>query len=368
MNINRKVYTAAAGVLAACLAAATASAQNFMVYQYGASAGAVSQVSVANLAPNWVATGVRNSAGVMEVITWESNGTQLVRKGSATGNVVDNTGISTVALSPTRVITAGISDGLVELMSWTVNASGAVEFFGYVTNESAKSISLAKLDSSRVIAAVEDITGALTMTVFLVSSDGAVSYGGADPTYEQVSLVGIAAISGSQVVSAVRNSAGDLQLDSWLVGTDDLSVHQETASAGAVSLLDITAWDSGHVATPVRNSAGDLELIDWAVNPTTGAIARESSKTVGASSQVAASTIGGLIFTASVNSSGRVDAGVWGYNGTQIEEGVSTQEEAATAVAAAPPSTLSSRKALSRPSPSFRNADTGVSRSATWRV
>jgi hypothetical protein len=60
---------------------------------------------------------------------------------------------------------------------------------------------------------------------------------------------------------------------------------------------------------------------------------------VGASSQVAASTIGGLIFTASVNSSGKVDAGVWGYNGTQIEEGVSTQEEAATAVAAAPLST-----------------------------
>jgi hypothetical protein len=151
MNINRKVYTAAAALLAGCMTAAAASAQNFMEYQYGASAGAVTQVSVANLAPNWVATGVRNSAGVMEVITWESNGTQLLRKGSATGNAIDNTGISTVALSPTRVITAAIGDGLVELMSWTVSSSGAVEFFGYVTNEAAKSISLAKLDSSRVI-------------------------------------------------------------------------------------------------------------------------------------------------------------------------------------------------------------------------
>jgi len=63
MNMNRKVYTVGAGLMAACMAAATASAQTYMVFEYGASAGAVSQVSVANLAPNWVATGVRNSAG-----------------------------------------------------------------------------------------------------------------------------------------------------------------------------------------------------------------------------------------------------------------------------------------------------------------
>ena len=53
MNVNRKVYTLGAGLMAACMAAATASAQTFMVFEYGGSAGAVSQVSVANLAPNW---------------------------------------------------------------------------------------------------------------------------------------------------------------------------------------------------------------------------------------------------------------------------------------------------------------------------
>ena len=178
------------------------------------------------------------------------------------------------------------------------------------------------------------------MTVFVVNSDGALFYGGAVSTTDQASAVAIAAISGSEVVSAIRNSAGDLQLDSWRGETNDLSVHRETVSAGAVSLLDITAWgDTGHVATPVRNSAGDLELIDWSVNPTTGAIVRESSATVGAAGDVAASTIGGLIFAASINSGGRVDAGTWGYNGTQIEEGASAQLEAANLVAAAPLST-----------------------------
>ena len=55
MNTNRKVCKLGAALIAACMAAATASAQTYMVYEYGASAGAVTQVSVANLAPNWVA-------------------------------------------------------------------------------------------------------------------------------------------------------------------------------------------------------------------------------------------------------------------------------------------------------------------------
>lgn len=126
MNIKRKVYTAA-GVMAACMTAATASAQDFMTYEYGASAGAVSQVSVANLKPNWVVTGVRNSAGEVEVIAWESNGHALIRKGSATGPTIANAKVTTVAVSPNLVVTAAIGTlGFVALYSWSVSASGAV--------------------------------------------------------------------------------------------------------------------------------------------------------------------------------------------------------------------------------------------------
>jgi hypothetical protein len=99
MNMNRKVYTVGAGLMAACMAAATASAQTFMVFEYGASAGAVNQVSVTNLAPNWVVAGVRNASADMEVITYESNGTALVRKGSASSaGTLSDVGVSTVAL------------------------------------------------------------------------------------------------------------------------------------------------------------------------------------------------------------------------------------------------------------------------------
>ena len=157
--MNRTSYAIATGLMAACMATATASAQNFMAYEYGASADAVSQVSVANLAPNWVVTGVRNGTGLAEVITWESTGHSLVRKGSATGTAISNVGVSTVALNSTQVITASIADGLVELMSWTVDASGGVQFAASLTGESAKSLRVTKLDATRVVGAVKTSPG-----------------------------------------------------------------------------------------------------------------------------------------------------------------------------------------------------------------
>jgi hypothetical protein len=340
MSMNRKVYTAGAGLMAACLAAATASAQTFMTFQYGASAGAVSQVSVANLAPNWVATGVRNSAGNLELITWQSNGTALIRGGSATAGAIGNAGMATIAMSPTSVVTGAVNaNGIMEITFWYVSPfSGAVKLIeSSIFGISAQGVRLTKLDSSRFLAATEDANGDLTLSLWAVD-DTVGLYGYISGVTG--SAASIAAVSTSQAVTAFRNSAGDLELDSWSVTSANTIVHQATITAGAVSDLDITAWaDAGHVATPVVNSSGKLEVIDWIVNPTTGAITRESSATVGPASQVAASTIGTLVFTAVDDSGGKVDAGVWGYNGAQIGQGASAQQEAITAVSAAPLST-----------------------------
>lgn len=335
MNIDRKVFTAAAVFTAACLAAATASAQNFMTHEYGASAGAIGLVSVANLRPNWVVTGVRNNAGNTEVIAWKSNGHALVRKGSATSNGVDFS-LATVALNPSLAITGGIYTNVLQVTAWSISATGAVTYGGYALGGAASSVRMTKLDSERVLA-VTDSGGILGVSMWGMI-DGQISpfgqIAGAAGTIPTV-----AAVSKNWFVTAIRNSAGDLQLDSWRVSGAGVMSHEATASAGAVTQLDIAAWDSGHVATPVINSAGDLELIDWVVDTTTGAITRESSTTVGTASQVAASTIGTLVFTASVNNFGNLDAGVWGYDGSQIEAGASAQWEGAAAVAAAPLST-----------------------------
>jgi hypothetical protein len=341
MNMKRKVYTIGAGLIAACMAAATASAQTYMVYEYGASAGAVSQVSVTNLAPNWVATGVRNGGGDLELITWESTGTALVRKGSATTGAINNAGMATVALSPTRVITAVVDPyALVELTSWSVSSAGAVTVGSSMPGEYAKNVRMAKLDSNRVVTAVEDAGGELYVSVWSVSSSGAITEESSTGGFSGATMVSLAAMSNSQVVTAICTSAGDLELDSWNISPTNAITHQHTNSAGAIFAVDITAWaDAGHVATPVSNGSSKLEVIDWVVNPTTGAITRQSSATVGGAGIVAATTIGTLVFTAVQNSVGKVDAGVWGYSGSQIGQGASAKQEAITAVAAAPLST-----------------------------
>jgi hypothetical protein len=336
MKTNRNVYTAAAGVIAACMAVATASAQNFMIYQYGAAAGAVSQTSVANLKPNWVVTGVRNGQGKMELITWKSNGHALLRKGSAVGQPLDNASVATVALSPTLVVTGGVYLGALQLTTWSISSTGAVTFGTYLLSSDATSVRMTKVDSGRLLVATES-DGQLQVTLFAISPTEiifqGVQYGVAG------TIPSITSVSKTWFVTAMRTSAGDLQLDSWTVSAGNALSHQETASAGAVSALDITGWDSGHVATPVRNGGGDLELIDWSLNTSTGDITRNSSQNGGAISQVTASTMGTEIFTASINSTGNVDAGVWGYNGSQITAGDSAAEEAANEVAAAPLST-----------------------------
>jgi hypothetical protein len=67
-----------------CMAAATAAAQPELTLVHTATAGALSQVSVANLKNNWVVTAVRNGSGNLEVIVWHETSTALVRTSSKT--------------------------------------------------------------------------------------------------------------------------------------------------------------------------------------------------------------------------------------------------------------------------------------------
>ena len=249
--------------------------------------------------------------------------------------------MATVALSPTRVITAVVDPfGLVELTSWSVSSTGAVTPGSSLPGEVAKSVRMTKLDSNRVVTAVEDAGGELYLSVWSISSGGAITEESSTGGFTGATMVSVAAVSSSQVVTAICTSAGDLELDSWSISPASAIAHQRTNSAGAIFAVDITAWaGQGHVATPVSNGSSKLEVVDWTVNPTTGAITRQSSATVGGAGMVAASTIGTLVFTAVQNSVGKVDAGVWGYTGSQIGQGASASQEAITAVTAAPLST-----------------------------
>jgi len=326
MKANRIKHAVAAGCVALCMGGATASAQNFMSYLYGASAGVISNGSVTNLAPNWVVTGMCNGSEDMELITWESNGTQLLRKGSATGGPIQNANVGTVALTPNLVVTGSINSlNALQFQTWNISATGAVTLSSTVLGDSAWAFSMVKLNSNAFLVAALD--NAENMTIYLYAyANGGVGWSG-QITGPQANMVSVAAISSTQLVTAIRTLPGNLQIDSWGLNAANAFRHEGTNSAGTIVGLDISAHNGG-VATVVGNSADDLEVIDWTVNPTTGAIARKSSATVQRpGDSIWVSTIGSLIFTASRSQSGNMSASVWGYNGTQLEAGDTSQHE-----------------------------------------
>lgn len=336
--MHRNVYTAVAGLFAGWLAAGTALAQTFELnFLYGATAGAVSHVSIANLKTNWVVTGVRNGSGNLQVISWYSNGTQLVRKGSATAGAISS--VATADLGSSRFVTAVLNgSGNLELIVWSVSSSGALTRQGDFGSTAAQTVDIARLSSSRVATAIKDSRGDLAINVWAVDSTGNITPEGS-VTDVAVSKASITSMNSSQVVTAAQTSAGDLLLSSWSVDGSGNITHQDDASAGAIDQVEVTSWaaNTGHVGTAVRNSSGDLKVIDWVVDPGTGVITWQTSLTVGPASKVAVSTIGTLIFTAVENSKGKLAEGVWGYgSGSTFEEAAKAVHNAASIVAAAP--------------------------------
>jgi hypothetical protein len=180
---------------------------------------------------------VRNGGNNVELIAWESTGTALTRKGSATGPATSNGPMATVALSSSQVITATETDnGILQLTSWSVSSTGAVTLGSSTIAQNAQVLSMAKLDPSHVIVAFADLGGGLELSLFSVSTNGTITYETTQIALTAANMTGIAAISSSQVVTAFQNGYGDLVLISWSVNANELLgpmsiTQQESASA-----------------------------------------------------------------------------------------------------------------------------------------
>ena len=338
MNVNRKAHTAVAGLIT-CVAAATASAQPYIQHVAEAAAGAVSQVSIANLKPNWVVTAVCNSSGNLELGTWQYANNALTLKSSAQASLAASK-VAIADLSSSRVVTAHIdpnSNLVVEV--WSISSTGAIGLEGGYIAEAASTVDIARLSSQRVVTAVRDSSGNLTLHVWGITSSGTVNSKGI-VTDGAVSKASVTSMSSSQFVTAVQTSTGNLMLSSWAVDSNGNITYQADANKGTITQVDVTAWGAaGHVGTAVRNGSLNLEVLDWLVDPTTGSITLQASKGGGAATKLAVSTIGTLIFTAAKDSSGKLSVGTWAYGGstgTQFLEEASLEYDAASIVAAAP--------------------------------
>jgi len=299
IGTGRRFGSAAGALAIGCLAVSSAAAQQ-VVWQYGATAGAVNEVSIANLPnTNLVVTAVRNGGNRLELISWDNSGRSLVRKGSITAGEIFS--VSMVDLSATRVLTAVINGGgYVELIAWEVSAAGKITRLGSVVGETASPVAVTALNPRQVVTAYANSAGNLIVAAWGVSSTGAITQQGS-AIGEAVFELSIGTVSARQVMVGAQNAAGNLVVESLAVTPIGVVTFQGENSAGEIFLLA----GSG-ATTAVINGGGLLEMIVWSVN-SNGTISRLMSGTAETAFSVAVWDN----ITVAVDASSLINVGEW---------------------------------------------------------
>jgi hypothetical protein len=312
----------------------SASAQWVLSPLYQNTAGTVDQIAMTTLKTGWVVTAVSNSTTNLEVIAWNDTGTALKRTGSATGDkILALWGVAVTTLDSSRVVTAAVSftTGHMELTVWKISSTGAVSQQGKTYSGGlATAVSVAALDSGRVVTGFQNNNGDLTVKAWKISSTGVITPQGSYSagTATSISIVGLNA---SQVVTAFRNGSYDLELAGWSIDSSGKVTRQGIAKAGAVGKVAISYW-APYLVTASETSAAGLAVDTWSVDAS-GDIAQLYGTTTGSAFGVALCVFPTepnvtLPFTAVENS--HYDLSLVAWNSVPEEPGV--VEELATHV------------------------------------
>jgi hypothetical protein len=269
-NLRRFGGRAAAGLFLLSAASAPAAlGQTWELTQvYGNSAGLIGQLAMTTLKSNVVVTAVTNSTNNLEVIAWNDTGTKLARTGSATGDeVFPLWGVAITALDSSRVVTAAANWNTsdLELTVWKISPSGSVAQQGKIgTGGVVTEVSIAMLDSGRVVTAVQNSEGGLTLRVWEISSTGVIT---AENTYSvsSASEMAVMALNPSQVVTAYRNGKENLELIAFSIDGSNKITRQGTVTSGAVAKISMGYWPP-NIVTAVETEKAGLDLQTWSVD------------------------------------------------------------------------------------------------------
>lgn len=301
------------------LAALPAAAQNWALAPvYGASAGVIGQLAMTTLRTNVVVTAVTNTSNDLEVIAWNDTGTKLARTGSAVSDeVFPLWGVAITALDANRVVTAAANWNTsdLELTIWKVSSTGTVSKQGKVaTGGLVTGVSIATLDSGRVVTAVQNSKGNLTLRVWKITSAGVITSEGGFTVNTPASSIAIVGLNASQMVTAFRNGKGNLELIAWSINGSGNVTRQGTATEGAVAKVTVVYW-APSIITAVETEKAGLAIETWSIDAS-GNLATLTGSSGGTALGVALCTFPTqpntpLPFTAVENSSDDLSLDVW---------------------------------------------------------
>lgn len=244
-----------------------------------AAAGAVSKVAVTRQpSGSGVVTAFRNASGDLGLIAWDVAlvGGAITRKGDNGAGAVSHVAITTTQISCNCVVTAvRNSAGNLQLTSWQVTGAQNIvriddDEGGAISDVALTSVQMSNT-SQFIVAGVRDSNAKLQLIVWEVTSTGHLvrhgeAIGGA------ISDVAISTDGVAQVISAVRDGSGELKLIGWEVTSTGNLVREGEDAAGAVSNVALTSsFKSGgkRFAMPaMRDGDGRLRVITWQTNLT----------------------------------------------------------------------------------------------------
>jgi len=240
--------------------------------------------------------------------------------------------VSIAYLQQTWVVTAvENSKGNLQVMAWNDSGSALVKT-GSAAGGAINKIAVTGLDSSRVVTAdVNPATGNMEISVWKVSFPGGsvAQQGSTISICCTATSVSIARIDATHVATAAT-LVGTLFVNVFKVSSTGTITTDGVASAGAVSQTAIVGLTSTQVVTATRNASNKLEVIAWGVGG--GIVTQQGSATTSGTIKHLAIT---SIFTnqattAMVNSGGNLELINWGISTT----GTVTRQVSATAGAA----------------------------------
>lgn len=326
-----------AGMFVVMLAVASAPAASVSPL-YSSSAGAATHIAIANLPlnSNWVVTAAKNSAGNLEVVAWNDNGSAIVQTGSATGGAIN--GVAITGIAANRAVTADISTttGYMELSVWKVDLStGTIAQQGSTISIccTATSVAITATDTSHIETGA-NLAGHFYVNAFGVSSTGVFTSEGSAEDSATVGQATIVPLGSKQVATVFRNGSGQLEITTWSL-SGILVTLEKHATGGLVKQVSATTIYANQITTAVVNSVGNLELLNWGVT-STGKATKQTSATAGAASKVAICNLPIDPFTANIDSSGELSVATW-TSGTILTEAASyNSTDSASSIAVAP--------------------------------
>jgi len=232
----------------------------------GSLAGAVSEIAAARFGTHGVVTPVRTAEGTLKLITWSVNAGGAVSRLHDSGDAAGAASDFAIADARFFVTVCRTGSGTQKLISWSISDAGVVTRKGDSGNAAGEATlnRIVALSDNLLVTACRNGSGNLQLISWRANDNGSLTRLH-DASAGAVSEIAVVRISAARLATAVRAGDGTLLLIVWDVDAAGSITRRGDSHdlAGAARMIRVVRTATGDLVTSVRDASGDLKLISW---------------------------------------------------------------------------------------------------------